>query len=350
MTESIKVSPSVRFSRTLIEPALRAVVDDYHDDVARIVRYHFGWATPTGTPVDGGEAAGGKCSRGTLVFAAAHAVCGRFEMALPAAVGVELAHNSSIIHDDVIDGDAERRGRATVWAQFGTSLAVLAGDALLVSALRVLADPGSCDGRASALMARANERLIAGQVREAVLHGGDTGSIDDYLDVAENKTGALLECSVELGALFGGADESTVELMGVAARHMGIAWQAANDVEDIWGNAAVTGKPARSDLRRRIRTLPVLAALETGGPAARALAERWHATSAGDDQEVDALAELVEQAGGRVAAEDVSRQHLDIALSRLADTDLPPGAVASLAELFHLIVTRKSTIAPESGS
>jgi geranylgeranyl pyrophosphate synthase len=127
-------------ARTMVDPALRAAVATLPAAIAQITAYHFGWRDRTGiplAPVDGGW---GKAVRSALVLSCAGAVGGHTADAIPAAVAVELVHNASLLHDDIIDGDFQRRHRPAVWAAFGKPAAILAGDALFFLSITMLAD------------------------------------------------------------------------------------------------------------------------------------------------------------------------------------------------------------------
>src|SRR5437868_3929434 len=127
------------WSRSLVDPALRKAVDAMPNSMRGIAAFHFGWRDERGCPSGGPS---GKAVRPALTLLTAEAVGGTADAALPAAVAVELAHNFSLMHDDVMDGDLTRRHRATAWSVFGKSAAILVGDALLAGAIEALA--GGC--------------------------------------------------------------------------------------------------------------------------------------------------------------------------------------------------------------
>src|SRR5262249_11439516 len=125
------------------EPAFRAALAALPPALSRPVHYHLGWADADGNPT---ASSGGKGIRPALAMLSAEAAGAGAAVGVPGAVAVELVHNFSLLHDDVIDGDEERRHRPTVWALFGTGPAVIAGDVLLTAALRVLLDAGNGTG------------------------------------------------------------------------------------------------------------------------------------------------------------------------------------------------------------
>lgn len=133
-------SPAV-FERTrdLIVPAMRVAINRLSAEMRPVVEYHLGWSDADGCSLGGN---GGKGVRPALAILSAEAVGAEAVVGIPGGVAVELVHNFSLIHDDVIDGDAERRHRPTVWAVFGIGQAVIVGDALLALAQQILLDPG----------------------------------------------------------------------------------------------------------------------------------------------------------------------------------------------------------------
>lgn len=330
-------------ARAQTMPALRAAIDQLPPDVAAVCRYHFGWRDESDRSDGAVDGSGGKVTRATLVLATTRGLGGSERDALPVAVAVELVHNWTLLHDDIIDRDTERRGRPSTWRVYGSSMALLAGDALLAAAYAALEPTGAKHSTAVRLLGEAVTRLIAGEVRELSFDQTSDqpldGGIGDYLEMAAGKVSSLLESAVALGALTAGTDEAAALPLRSATRHLGIAWQAANDVEDIWGDRKVTGKPARGDLRQAHRTLPVRAALASGTDAGAELAKRWNARRR-DDDHLDHVATLIANAGGRREAERISRHHLDTALELLEQTELSASARAELRGLFRLVVTR----------
>lgn len=328
-------------ARELLEPALRAAVLRLDDHTRLVASYHLGWCDRDGTPV---EANPGKAVRPGLVLLAAEAVGAAAEDALPGAVAVELVHNFSLVHDDLIDRDAERRHRPTVWSVWGDATATLVGDALLALAHEIL-DESAAPRRAEAsrVLSRATRELIHGQVLDISFETRSDVTLDEVLRMAAGKTGALLAASAEIGVLLGGADARTVAALRQYGAEVGLAFQLVDDLLGIWGRPERTGKPVYSDLRSRKRTLPVVWAVEKGGAAGHDLAA-WLAAPPppGGDPEpsVRTAAELVERGGGRAWATDRARALVRSALCALDAVDLDPFRRSELAELAHFVVER----------
>ena len=189
--------------------------------------------------------------------------------------GVELVHNFTLLHDDVMDRDTTRRHRPTAWTVFGDADAILAGDALQALALRLLAeDPHPASRPAAARLADCVIELCEGQQADTALERRAPGEVtlDEVLAMAEAKTGALLGCACALGGLYAGAADEDVAALDAFGRQAGLAFQLIDDVIGIWGDPSRTGKPAGADLAARKKSLPVVAALASGTPAAAELA------------------------------------------------------------------------------
>lgn len=329
-------------SRSIVEPALRAAVDRLDPVTRDIAAYHLGWLDADGRPA----AAGGKAVRPALALLSAQAAGASIGVGVPGAVAVELVHNFSLVHDDLMDRDVQRRHRATVWAVWGPSTAILVGDAMLSLAHQVLAtEGGSRAGAASALLGSSTQELIRGQVDDLAFEQRATVGLDECLAMAAGKTGALLGCASAIGAVLAGADDCTVSALATFGEQLGLAFQLIDDLLGIWGDAAVTGKPVGSDLRARKKSLPIAFAIGSGTPAGEELGA-WLATEApagGDPDEVIAKASIwVEQAGGRDWALLEASARLALAEAALARADIPGEVQAELIALGQFVVARDS--------
>jgi geranylgeranyl diphosphate synthase type I len=278
-----------------------------------------------------------------LALLAARAVGAEPEVAVPGAVAVELVHNFSLLHDDLMDGDTERRHRTTVWALWGGPSAILTGDALLGLAQEVLLDvPGPTGAAAARLVAVATRELIRGQVEDMAYEGRPEIELAAVLAMAEAKTAALLSASTAIGAVLADAPPDAVAALADYGRHLGLAFQLVDDVLGIWGDPAVTGKPARSDLRSRKTSLPVARVIGLGGPAADQVSA-WLAAE--DDASEDLLchiADVLEEAGGRAWARQEAARHAEAASAALDRVGASPDVRAELRDLAAFVVGRET--------
>jgi geranylgeranyl diphosphate synthase type I len=326
-------------ARAVVTPALRRAVARLSPELCRPAEYHLGWIDLEGRPI---EASGGKHVRAALALLSAAAVGADEAVGAPGAVAIELVHNFSLLHDDVIDVDRERRHRPTVWAAFGIGHAITAGDALSTLAIQVLLDEGTPEAvRAASVLADATSQMIAGETVDIVFETRDDVTWDECVAMSSAKTGALLACAASLGAVLAGAPDERVAHLSAYGRHLGLAFQAVDDVLGIWGETVITGKPVWSDIRQQKKTLPITAALATADGHLADL-QACLAASRDDEGAAARAAELIELCGGRDATERAAAEHLDAALDALRAADPVPAAAAELTELAHFVVERQT--------
>jgi geranylgeranyl diphosphate synthase type I len=326
------------WGRDLLEPALREAVGTLPAAVRRVSAFHFGWCDEHGNPTG---ASGGKALRPTLALLSAEAAGGELEPALPAAVALELVHNFSLLHDDVMDADVLRRHRPTAWAVFGAGPAILAGDALLTLAFDTLAAAGGERGReAVCILSAAVQALVEGQIADLAFESRDDVALQECIDMARGKTAALLGCACALGELVTTGEPDRVERMRCFGERIGLAFQLVDDILGIWGDPARTGKAIHSDISSRKKSLPVVAALTSGTPAGRELAALYGGTEKLSADDVATAAALVVSAGGRAWTEAEAAGQLAAALDDLHAAALPNRAAAELETLALLVTTR----------
>jgi geranylgeranyl diphosphate synthase type I len=327
-------------ARQLVTPSLAAAAQTLAPELRRAVEYHWGWIDASGRPV---AARSGKLLRPALALLSAEAVGKPAECALGAATALELTHDFTLLHDDVMDEDRERRGRPTVWAVFGIGTALCAGDALAVLAQRVLlSDPSPARERALDSLARATEIVIAGQMRDLSFERREDVGVDAYLEMASMKTGALLGCAASLGARIAeGPDESVAALEQFGAS-LGLAFQALDDWLGIWGDPRRTGKPVGSDLRQRKASLPILLGAAAASAAGRELRELIQQREPLCEDDVARGIACLARTGAEEATRAVAERELGRALGCLEHAALERDARESLRELAHFVVAREA--------
>jgi geranylgeranyl diphosphate synthase, type I len=334
----IDVREILDWSRAVVGSGLRDAVAKLPPSMRHIASYHFGWKDAEGKPIQGAR---GKELRPALALLCAQAAGGDAAAAVPAAVAVELVHNFSLLHDDVMDGDHTRRHRPTAWKVFGIPDAILAGDALLALASQCLAE---CTLAASAggvqLLSRCVAELCHGQSLDISFERRAYIALGECWEMVEGKTGALFGCSCALGALTAGATARQAGLLSEFGCHFGRAFQLVDDLLGIWGDPLVTGKPVYSDLIRRKKSLPVTAALNSGTAAGKELAELYRRARPFRPGEQADVAELIERAGARDWARRTIADEMKLANECLMAADCRPEAAAALRELMSLLINR----------
>ncbi|HSZ29216.1 MAG TPA: family 2 encapsulin nanocompartment cargo protein polyprenyl transferase [Pseudonocardiaceae bacterium] len=339
------VGEVLAWSRSVVEPALRAAVGTLPCSMSRIAGYHFGWWNEHGqsyrAPEKADNAHGGKAIRPTLVLLSAQAVGGVPAAAVPAAVAVELVHNFSLLHDDVMDADLTRRHRPTAWSVFGRNAAILAGDALLTLALDVLAASGHpAATRGTRMLSAAVQDLLDGQCADLAFEQRAEIKLAECLRMAERKTAALMGCACAVGAAFGAASPERVQYLRGFGDHLGLAFQHVDDLLGIWGDPSVTGKPVYSDLHSRKKSLPVVATLTSDTPAGHELAALYHHQEPLSDTDLVHAAELIDLAGGRAWSQTQIENLLTQAMRDLHSAHPTRQAAAELGALARLATHR----------
>ncbi|WP_412067456.1 polyprenyl synthetase family protein [Rubrivirga sp. IMCC43871] len=298
-------------------------------------------AKPTGLydPVRYVLAGGGKRIRPALVLLAAEAFGGdgARAAALPAALGVEVFHNFTLVHDDIMDGSPTRRGRETVHERWDVPTAILAGDLMMGLAARLVVGTGPRAGALAEAHYRTVARLCEGQSLDMGFETRDDVTVEAYLHMIDGKTGALLEHALEVGGLLGGADDHALGALRTAGRSFGRAFQIQDDLLDVTGGPG-WGKPVGADLTTGKRAFPVLAARDR----AEAEDEPWlAAVFAGGlpPDRVDHVRERLDALG--VLAEASERVHQYTGDGRRALADLPATPAAhALRDLALGLATR----------
>ncbi|MGH9130968.1 MAG: polyprenyl synthetase family protein [Acidimicrobiales bacterium] len=328
-------------ARELVTPVQRAAVSRLAPGIRLPTEYHLGWCEADGQPAAGDR---GKCLRPALALLSAEAVGADPALSLPGGAAVELLHNFSLVHDDLMDGDRERRHRPTVWTVFGTGSAIIVGDAMHTLAYQILLDvPGPAGRAATRALSEATAHMIAGQAEDMAFETAARVTVERCLAMEAGKTGAILACASSIGAILAGAPDEVVDALHDFGTHLGLSFQAVDDLLGIWGDPASTGKPVASDLRQHKQSLPVVAALAAGDArrSERAELARLLETVEMSEDEVARAAELVEECGGRSLAGAEAARHLAAALACLDRVDLASGPVTELTELAHFVTDRE---------
>src|ERR1700678_1397620 len=329
----------VAVARDLVGPATEAAISRLSPAFRRVAAYHYGLADAEGNPVRVGS---GKALRPALALLSARAAGVSAERGVMGAVAVELVHNFSLLHADIMDGDTERRHRPTAWTVFGVGAAILAGDALLALAQDLLLEDGTPQGAwAARCLSAAVQRLIGGQGSDLAFEKRDDVTLAECLDMAGAKTAALMACACSIGAVHLGAPPTLAMALAGFGAHVGLAFQLTDDLLGIWGAPEGTGKPVRADLRARKKSLPVVAALTSGTPAAAELQTLLVDPQPLSEDDLIRAADLVVAAGGKQWAEAEADAQLAAANASLAEVDLPADVRAELIAIAEFITARQ---------
>jgi geranylgeranyl diphosphate synthase type I len=309
----------------IVAPALEEAVSRLSPSLQAPLQHHL--------------AGGGKRVRAALSLLSAAATGGSEEDGVLGAVAIELIHNFSLIHDDIMDGDTERRHRATVWSEFGVGPAIIAGDALSTLAVQLLLEePTSARVRAAACLVEATQVMIAGQADDLAFESRPFVTVAECLEMERGKTSALLACAVSLGALLTGAPAPTVAALAEFGSHLGTAFQAVDDLLGVWGEPERTGKPVGSDLLQHKKTLPVSIALARAQGSQPELLRLLQGDLSAADVERARI--VMEEAGAKDETAAMADEHLALALAALDRVSLVSGPKDDLVAVAHFVTER----------
>lgn len=323
-------------ARTLLQS------DAKHAGLYDMLRYHLGQAMPGeqgishSAPQGAPQPGTGKHLRPALCLLVAQSLGGDWRPALPAATGVELVHQFSLIHDDIEDSSPLRRHRETVWAKWGLPQALNAGDALLIVAHQAITTVEPKLEPATAVAAlhildQGCRELCEGQYLDLAWEQEPSVSVADYLGMVERKTARLFECAARLGALCAGASTDAQTQIAAFARALGMAFQVADDMAGVWGSEAATGKPAAEDVVSRKKALPATLALARPEAEAKRLAEIYGVDRNLTEAETTEAIGLLDAMGIRDEAQQLLTKLHDEAVEHLAEAGPPE----QLAELLY---------------
>ncbi|WP_310462278.1 octaprenyl diphosphate synthase [Sphaerotilus sp.] len=281
--------------------------------------------------------AGGKRIRPQLVLLFARALGfegpERFEM----AATVEFIHTATLLHDDVVDESALRRGRKTANALFGNAASVLVGDFLYSRAFQMMVSVDRM--RVLDVLAEATNVIAEGEVLQLMnMHDPDT-SVEDYLRVIRYKTAKLFEASARIGAVLAGATPEVEAACAAYGQALGTAFQIVDDLLDYEGATAALGKNVGDDLREGKPTLPLLTAMSNGSAAERDLIR--HAIEHGEVERLDEIIQIVRRTGALDATRQAARDEAQRAQQYISA--LPPSQFKdALLTLSVLAVDRNA--------
>ncbi|NDJ84358.1 MAG: polyprenyl synthetase family protein [Chloroflexi bacterium] len=246
----------------------------------QMLSYHLGWKDPAGNPANYSR---GKQIRPLLALLSCGASGGDPQNALPLAIAIELLHNFSLIHDDIMDVSDLRRGRETVWKIWGVNQAINTGDGAYGLSFQLLAEAENADPAslvyAQRILSKACVDTVYGQMLDLSFEDREDVQPEEYNEMTGLKTGPLIGAALGGGALFAGADWNQAQTLAANGRELGVIFQMQDDILGIWGKPEETGKSVSDDLAARKKSYPMIWALEhLSQPEQERLRHLYHQT------------------------------------------------------------------------
>ena len=327
-----------------LESELRAMVvssNPTYDAYYGMLKYHLGWTdvhfVPTKTDT-------GKRIRPLICLLASEATGADWRRALPIATAIELVHNFSLIHDDIEDSSDERRGRPAVWKVWGLAQGLNAGDGMFLLS-RLALDRMPQHGTPPEKCAQINLQfdsttleLCHGQFLDLSFEARLDVTVDEYLQMIRGKTGALVCASAKLGAIIGSDDQTVIDAFARFGENIGLAFQIADDILGVWGDPAVTGKSAATDILSKKKAFPAIMGLSH--PQHGAALREIYAESELAPADVKRVLEIFDAIGAREQAQQRADHFRATALSALDATRLHNRAMDRLREIAEAMTRR----------
>ena len=298
-------------------------------------------------PIEYTLAAGGKRVRPQLTMIASQMFGGKDENVLPAALALEVFHNFTLLHDDVMDKAEVRRGRPTVHVKWNENTAILSGDQMIIEAYKLLSGvPADKLPKVLQLFNKMATEICEGQQYDVDFESQEHVTIDEYLKMIRLKTSVLLANALQTGAYIAGADEQAQEALYQFGINIGLAFQIQDDILDVWGDPKTFGKAIGGDISCNKKTFVYLEAMRRLGDEAISLEARelknWYSQVLEDNTEkITAVKTLYEQVNTRAKCEEAVERYTTQALYLL--NQLPQNqATEQLRKLADKLNTRKN--------
>lgn len=287
---------------------------------------------------------GGKRIRPVLVLMASDIFSENPLSSMPAALAVEIFHNFTLLHDDVMDHADIRRGKPTVHKKWNENAAILSGDAMLILAYQYLAKVDA--DKLSVLLPVFSQTAIEvceGQQYDMDFETRDNVTVDEYMEMIRLKTAVLLGCALKMGALHSGASMSDADLLYRFGESIGLAFQLKDDLLDVYGDVAKFGKNIGGDITSNKKTFLLISAQQNAKGEMRDELMSWISGTEFDREEkVAAVRAIYDSLDLKQISEEKMKYYYDMAIDALDQMSVSPERTAGLKELAYQLMFRES--------
>ena len=330
--------------RERLNAAMRSHLYHREGSAYDVLRYNMGWVDADAKPI---AARTGKALRPTLCLLTCEAVGGDPTLAIPGAISVEFIHNFSLVHDDIQDHDEVRWGRPTVWSIWGKPKALVAGNLLRTvadQALWNLNEQGvdyTVATKVVHLLTKSYLSMIEGQYLDVAYEGHNDTGLTEYLDMISRKTGALISCSVHIGAVIGTKDALSIKAFQNFGRSLGYVFQIRDDMLGTWGEEKKTGKPVGSDIKRKKKALPIVHAMSQAKGTNQHQLKSIYAKNEISGPDVEVVLDIMTTVGSEAYAENLVQEHGSRAMEAIHVVDIPPSAKREISQIVEFLLIRE---------
>jgi geranylgeranyl diphosphate synthase, type I len=308
---------------------------------------HFDWAYPDARASNQGFSSAGKRIRPLLMALVARSLSATYEHVIPAAIGLEVIHNFTLIHDDIMDESLERRHRPTIWSRYGIAQAINTGDGLysigILSSLNLVENGVSAEKalRASQILMTACLDTVQGQALDLQFEERNDISPEEYLTMIRLKTGRFIETATQLGALLSSDDPVIIEHYANFGKYLGWAFQMWDDYLGIWGDPDVIGKSATSDIEQKKKSYPITLAFANASDNELRHLQAMYSKERLEEDDVAQVLGVLDILGIREKTESYVDEYHEKAMNALNALALDNEDYANLKKLAQFIIQRE---------
>lgn len=287
---------------------------------------------------------GGKRIRPALCTLACEFYSGETHKAVPAALGLEIFHNFTLLHDDIMDKADTRRGQPTVHKKWNDNAAILSGDAMLICAYQYMSQVDSIHlGNIMTLFSKVAMEVCQGQELDMSFENRDNVTVDEYIEMIRLKTAVLLATSLEIGAIIGGAPVEDADLLYNYGINLGLAFQLRDDYLDAFGDPKEFGKQIGGDIKCNKKTFLLLNALKAAEGATAENLKNWLVSNHINDEKakIAAVLDIYRQTGSDKRCEEAIQDFFEKSVVCAQKLQLPDNKKDVLINLAHHLMGRK---------
>ncbi len=287
---------------------------------------------------------GGKRLRPAVLLLTCHLFRGNYKHAFPAALGIEVFHNFTLVHDDIMDNAPLRRGAKTVHEKYGINAGILSGDVMMVHAFNLMLELEDQKQLPQLLkiFTRLSIEVCEGQQMDMNFETREEVNIEEYLHMIELKTSVLVAGAMQIGALLGGADDASAKAVYEFGRNLGISFQLQDDLLDTYGDPAKFGKKVGGDIVQNKKTYLYLKALELANADQKSsLQELYQPNHWSETEKINKVIAIFDELGIRAHTEQIKESYKMAAFTVLEDIDLPEERKELLAGFAHYLMNRE---------
>ena len=314
MDEFYKKPKFLTYRSDKMEKYLYDYVISYNGKVSKYIKNYFGWDQLNS--INNKNIYTGKAFRPSVCILVCTSLSGTFEMALPPSISIELVHNFSLIHDDIEDNDRIRRHKPTLWTVWGIPKAIITGNSILVLGNKILnnmINNGATEEGlvlSQKILTESYLKMMEGQFLDISFEKEKNISLEKYLKMISLKTGALIECSVILGAIASrkSIDKALYKLISDFGKDIGLLFQISDDLLGVWGTDK-TGKPVGADIMRKKKSLPTILTLNSSNNLSTKRVSEIMSKKSLDQNDVNQIMDIMDSLNIKKICEKISKNY-----------------------------------------